>query len=355
MQHERFEIPVFDGHNDLPWTARTERGYSVEGLDGSEPTPLHTDIPKLRDGGVAGQFWSVWVDSKIEGAAAVRSTLEQIDFVHRMAARYPETFELATTAETARRAIEAGRIASMIGVEGGGQIDNSLAVLREYARLGARYMTLTWTSTSDWADSATDEARHGGLTEFGREVVAEMNRIGVLVDLAHVSVATADAALDTSTRPTLVSHSSAAALNPHPRNMPDRIIRRVADGGGVYMVTFVPSFLTAERREWVDGGETGPKPPVTVADAADHVEHVRNVAGIDGVGLGGDYDGTDDMPEGLDDVSGYPVLFAELARRGWTEPELRKLGTENVLRVVAASDDDYLGFTGAGSSRPVEA
>lgn len=340
-------IPVIDGHNDFPWTARSTRGYSVEGMDTDELT-LHTDIPALRAGAVAGQFWSVWVDTAIAGADSVQATLEQIDFVHRMAARYPDTFALAATAAEVRSAMAAGRIASLIGVEGGSQINGSLAVLRNYARLGARYLTLTWTSSSDWADSATDEPRNNGLTDFGRDVVREMNRIGMLVDLAHVSVKTMHDALDTSSKPMINSHSGASALNDHPRNVPDEVIGRVAAGGGVHMVTFVPSFMSRARRDWVNAGETGPRPPVTVAEVADHVDHVREVAGIDGVGLGGDFDGTDSMPESLDTVAGYPNLFAELTRRGWNEPELHKLGSGNILRVLETADDDYRAFIGTG-------
>ncbi|QTX05910.1 dipeptidase [Agromyces archimandritae] len=342
-------IPVFDGHNDLPWTARTERGYSVEGIDDTRLT-VHTDIPKLRAGGVAAQFWSAYVHTDLSGPGVVTATLEQIDFIHRMAARYPEAFRIAATADAARAAIADGRIASMIGVEGGHQIDDSLAVLRSYARLGARYLTLTWNAHTSWADTAALPPEHGGLTGFGREVVAEMNRIGMLVDLAHVSTDTARDALDASTLPVIVSHSGAAALNPHPRNQPDDVIARVAAGGGVYMVAFVPSFLTVERYEWVLAGEDGPAPVVTIADVADHVDHVREVAGIDAVGLGADYDGTDAMPEGLGSVADYPALFDELRRRGWSDAELVKLGSGNVLRVIDASDGAYRAFLAEGAA-----
>lgn len=342
-------IPVIDGHNDFPWTARTTRGYSTEGMEDDKLT-LHTDIPALKKGGVAGQFWSVWVDTAIEGADSVQATFEQIDFVHRMAARYPDTFRLACTADEVRQSMQEGRIASLIGVEGGSQINGSLAVLRSYALLGARYMTLTWTSSSSWADSATDEPLNNGLTEFGREVVSEMNRIGMLVDLAHVSVKTMHDALDASRRPMINSHSGAHAINPHPRNVPDDVIRRVAEAGGVHMVTFVPSFMSQERRAWVQAGQKGPRPPVDVRAVADHVDHVRSIAGIDGVGLGGDFDGTDSMPSGLDTVAGYPNLFAELSRRGWSERELRKLASENILRVLAGADDDYRSFMRAGTN-----
>lgn len=342
-------IPVIDGHNDFPWTARTTRGYSTEGMDDDSLT-LHTDIPALRKGGVAGQFWSVWVDTSIGGADSVQATLEQIDFVHRMAARYPETFRLACTADEVHQSMSDGLIASLIGVEGGSQINESLGVLRSYARLGARYMTLTWTASSSWADSATDVALNNGLTGFGRDVIAEMNRIGMLVDLAHTSPKTMHDALDASTRPMINSHAGAYAINPHLRNVPDDLIRGVAEAGGVHMVTFVPSFMSPKRRLWVESGETGPRPPVDVRAVADHVEHVRSIAGIDGVGLGGDFDGTDSMPDGLDTVAGYPNLFSELSHRGWSENELRKLASENILRVLADADNDYRSFMRAGTN-----
>lgn len=343
-------IRIIDGHNDLAWTARTEREYTVEGLDGGphagDWTRMQTDIPTLRAGGVAAQFWSAYVDSQIEGPAVVTATLEQIDFVQRMIARYPDTFRAAYTASQARGAMDAGLIASLIGVEGGHQIDGSLAVLRSYARLGARYLTLTWSHSNDWADSSTGAMVHGGLAPFGREVVAEMNRIGMLVDLSHVSAQTAHDALDVSTYPVIASHSGAAAINPHPRNLSDELLGRIADGGGVVMVTFVPSFVTRERHIWVKGGENGTPPAVTVAHVADHVEHVRRVAGIEAVGIGGDFDGSATMPEGLEDVSGYPALIDELRSRGWSERELELLGSENALRVLEASDPAYRAFLG---------
>ncbi|MDN3482416.1 dipeptidase [Arthrobacter sp. APC 3897] len=341
-------IPVIDGHNDFPWTSRTMRGYSVEGME-DDRLSLQTDIPALRQGGVAGQFWSVWVHSAIDGAESVQATLEQIDFVHRMAARYPETFRLASTADEVRRSMKDGRIASLIGVEGGSQINGSLAVLRSYARLGARYMTLTWTSSSNWADSATDNPVNNGLTGFGRDVIAEINRIGMLVDLAHTSVKTMHDALDASAMPLINSHAGAYAVNPHPRNVPDDVIRRVAAAGGVHMVTFVPSFMSAERSAWSLAGKEGPMPPVDVRTVADHVDHVRSVAGIDGVGLGGDFDGSDAMPDGLDTVAGYPNLFAELSSRGWTNEDLNKLAHENVLRVLESADENYRSFLQAGA------
>ncbi len=347
-------IPVIDGHNDLAWARRLRHGYVTAGWDGSLPD-LHTDLPRLRAGGVGGQFWSVWVDPVLSGAEQVTATLEQIDFVHRLVDAYPAELRFARTAADARAAIAEGRIASLIGVEGGAQLDGSLAVLRQYARLGARYLTLTWSQTIDWADSATDEPRHGGLTDFGREVVREMNRIGVLVDLAHVSPDTMRDALAVSTRPVMVSHSAARALCDHPRNVPDDVLAAIGAGGGVVMVAFVPAFLSPARRDWVLDGEQGDPPPVGIAELADHIEHVRDVAGVHAVGLGADYDGTDDMPSGLEDVSRYPELLAELGRRGWSEPELAALAHDNVLRVLEASDPDHLAFLDGTAPAPRDA
>lgn len=349
MINSRPVFPVIDGHNDLAWACRVLRGYSTAGLDASAPE-LHTDLPRLVAGGVAGQFWSVWVDPVLGGADQVVATLEQIDFVQRFVETYPQVLQLARTADEVRSSMRAGRIASLIGVEGGAQIAGSLATLRQYARLGARYMTLTWGRTIDWADSATDDSRHGGLTEFGREVVREMNRIGMLVDLAHVSPETMRDALDESSRPLMISHSSAWELCHHPRNVPDDVLASIGERDGIIMVAFVPSFLTEERRAWVVAGELGDRPAVGVSDVADHIDHIRDVAGVHAVGLGADYDGTDAMPEGLGDVSGYPTLFEELRRRGWSDTELVGLASENVLRVLAASDDDYRAFMTGGSS-----
>lgn len=348
---ETSSYPVIDGHNDLAWACRVTRGYATAGLDTGAPE-LHTDLPRLDAGGVSGQFWSVWVDPVLEGADQVVATLEQIDFVHRLIDAYPERLRFARTAEETRAAIAEGKIASLIGVEGGAQLAGSLAVLRQYARLGARYLTLTWSRTTDWADSATDEAAHDGLTGFGREVVREMNRIGVLVDLAHVSPATMRDALDTTSRPVIVSHSCAKELCRHDRNVPDDVLARIGAAGGVVMVAFVPSFLDEDRRRWVREGEVGEAPHVGVARVADHVEHVRRVAGVHAVGLGADYDGTDAMPIGLADVSGYPALFAELASRGWSDAELRGLACDNVLRVLEASDADHLAFLAGEASAP---
>lgn len=348
------KIPVVDGHNDLAWARREHHRYTVAGLDASCPD-LHTDLPRLAAGGVGGQFWSVWVDPVLQGAEQVTATLEQIDFVHRLVQAYPEQLRFARTADDVRAAMTDGRIASLIGVEGGDQFNGSLAVLRQFARLGARYVTLTWSRTTDWADSATDEARHGGLTDFGREVVREMNRIGVVVDLAHVAPSTMRDALAVSERPVMVSHSCALALCDHPRNVPDDVLAAIGAGGGVVMVAFVPSFLSPARAEWVRGGEQGEAPPVGIADVADHIEHVRDIAGGHAVGLGADYDGTDSMPAGLGDVSHYQDLLDELRTRGWSEQELRALAHENVLRVLEASDPDHLAFLDGSAPPPRDA
>lgn len=347
-------IGVIDGHNDLAWACREKRGYRVDGLDGTDGpvAGLHTDLARLRAGQVQGQFWSVWVDPVLDGAEQVTATLEQIDFVHRLVAAHPDRLELAGTAEEARRAAARGRIASLIGVEGGAQIGGSLAVLRQYARLGARYMTLTWSRTTDWADSATDLPRHAGLTAFGRDVVAEMNRIGMLVDLAHVAPSTMRDALAVATRPVMVSHSATAALCDHPRNVPDDVLARIGSTGGVVMVALVPSFVSQARHDWVEAGEIGEPPAVGIADVADQMDHVREVAGIDAVGIGADYDGTGSMPEGLEDVSHYPDLFAVLSRRGWSETDLAATAHGNVLRVLEASDPDYRAFLAGTAGQP---
>jgi len=329
--------PVIDGHNDLAWASREDADapYSVEGLGGDAPHGrFHTDIPRLRAGGVGAQFWSVYVPVELAGADAVTATLEQIDFVQRLVARYPDDLVLARTGEDVRRAWAGGRIASLIGAEGGHSIDGSLAVLREFARLGVRYLTLTHSTNTPWADSATDEPEHGGLTEFGREVVREMNRIGMLVDLSHVSADTMRDALDTTSAPVIFSHSSCRAECAHPRNVPDDILRRLPDNGGVVMISFPPMFLSDEYAAWYAAGGVGPTPVVTIDDAVRHIEHARDVAGIAHIGLGGDYDGFEDFPEGMADVTAYPRLLTRLAERGWSATDLARLTGGNILRVL---------------------
>ncbi len=341
-------IPVFDGHNDLPWESRDNRHYSVEGIDQELPQTLHTDIPKLRRGGYLAQYWSAHVHSDYAGGDAVIATLEQIDFVHRMCARYPETFKLATTADDVRAAQDEGRIASLIGIEGGHQIANNMAVLREYARLGVRYMTLTWNNTNEFADAAVGEHKWHGLNDRGREIVAEMNHIGMIVDLSHVSADTMRDALAASKLPVMFSHSSCFSVNPHPRNVPEDVQRMLADNDGVQMITAVPGFVSAAVHEWVAAGEQGPRPAVSVKDVADHVEAARDVMGVDHVGVGGDYDGTGAMPTGMEDVGKYQNLFEELRSRGWSEDDLNKLGWRNALRVLEANDGAYKAFMAAG-------
>ncbi|GGB39141.1 membrane dipeptidase [Sphingomonas metalli] len=362
--------PVIDGHNDLAWEIRDHHDAAVESLDLSAgtdrlPYPLQTDLARLRRGHVGGQFWSVWVPADVEGPRAVEMTLEQIDIVRRLVARYPRDLVLADSAAAVRRALREGRIASLIGVEGGHQIDGRLAVLRQYRALGAAYMTLTHGRSLDWADSSTDAARAQGLTAFGRQVVAEMNRIGMLVDVSHVSDATAAAAIAASRAPVIASHSGARAVADVPRNLPDDLLRAIGARGGVVMVNLYPAFLSRTWRDWdmartaaakatgVPANLYGPKAPlplatwdrahpmprVGVAEVADMVEHVARVAGRDHVGLGGDYDGIGGTaPEGMAGVDGYPRLFAELVRRGWREADLAKLAQGNVLRAMEAAE-----------------
>jgi membrane dipeptidase len=356
--------PVIDGHNDLPYAVRDLVDYDLDRYDLSQRQSLtHTDIPRLIEGGVGGQFWSVWVPSTWAGERAVTATLEQIDFVHRMVARYPDRLQLATTVADIDDAWAHGRIASLMGAEGGHSIDSSLGVLRSMFALGVRYMTLTHNDNVPWADSATDVEVLGGLNDFGRDVVREMNRIGMLVDISHVSPGTMRDALHVSTTPVIFSHSSARAVCDHVRNVPDDVLRRLAGNGGVCMVTFVPQFVSEDCREWdaqvlagmVERGQNPRdwdlhmaevaryaqdhiRPEATAAQVADHVEHVRAVAGIAHVGLGGDYDGCDRLPIGLRDVTGYPALLAELADRGWSAEDLAALTSGNIRRVLNDSD-----------------
>ena len=331
--------PVVDGHNDLLWLAREKTGYDFERLDLTDSEACqaigsHTDLPRLRAGGVGAQFWSVFVPATLTGDAAVTATLEQVDAGHAMIRRYADQLALATTVEDVERAWQQGRIASLMGAEGGHQINESLGTLRMLHRLGVRYLTLTHNDNVPWADSATDEPALGGLSDFGREVVAEMNRIGMLVDLSHVSADVMRQALDVTTVPVIFSHSSARAVCDHPRNVPDDVLARLADNGGVCMVTFVPQFVNQAVRDWDAAGQPLSPPPATLDDVVAHVEHVREVAGVDHVGLGGDYDGTDWLPEGLEDVTGYPRLLAALADRGWSDSDLAGLTCRNVLRAM---------------------
>jgi membrane dipeptidase len=340
--------PVIDGHNDWGWECLIRRGHSVEGLE--RGLASDTDIERLRAGGVGGQFWSVYVEDTGSGADAVQGTLEQIDWVYRLAARYPDDFRIATSAADVESARDSGRIAALLGAEGAHSINDSPGVLRMLVRLGVRYLTLTHVRNSSWADSATDDPVHDGLSPRGVEYIAEMNRLGLLVDLSHVSPATMHDALDAASAPVVFSHSSCRALTDHPRNVPDDVLARLAGNGGVLMVTFVPQFLSAEYDAWFLGDRTGPAPVVTVADVADHVEHARRVAGVEHIGLGGDFDGTDEFPVGLEGVDGYPALLEELARRGWTASELAALAGGNILRVLRQTD---AAFAAGGATRPV--
>jgi membrane dipeptidase len=330
---------VIDGHNDWAWECRQNRGYSVEGLE--RGLESDTDIERLRAGGVGAQFWSVWVEDTADGALAVQQTLEQVDWVYRLVARYPEDFAVATSASDVVEIGASNRIASLLGAEGAHSLNDSPAVLRMLARLGVRYLTLTHTSNSAWADSATDTPAHHGLTVRGVEYIAELNRLGVLADLSHVSPETMHATLDVSTAPVIFSHSSCRALSDHPRNVPDDVLVRLAGNGGVLMVTFVPQFLSASFAEWFASDQTGEMPVVTIGDVADHVEHAVSVAGIDHVGLGGDFDGTTHFPAGLDGVDGYPALFEELASRGWGSADIEAVAGGNILRVLAETDEAF--------------
>ena len=367
-------FPVIDGHNDLPWEIRERFAGDPSQVNLAERVPVtQTDLPRLAAGGVGGQFWSVYVPASLAGDAAVTAVLEQIDIVHRMIRRYPGRLELATSAGDVERILATGKVASLLGAEGGHSIASSLGVLRALRALGVRYMTLTHNANAGWADSATDGPGAGGLTDFGRQVVREMQRIGMLADLSHVSVATMHDALDVAEAPVIFSHSSARALCDHPRNVPDEVLRRLAANGGVCMVTFVPFFVSPECARWQAGllaeverrgldqrniadwdamqpeWETAhPLPEATTAQVADHIEHVRSVAGIDHIGVGGDFDGGVTGPAGLEDVSGYPALFAELLDRGWTDKECAALASGNILRVLRDAD----AVAGAGEPAP---
>jgi membrane dipeptidase len=377
-------MPVIDGHNDLPMQLRARAGYDVGGLRDGRPD-FHTDIPRLRAGGVGAQFWSVYVPSDLPEPAAVVATMEQIDAVYRMAAAYPGDLVMAYTAEDVERAVAGGRIASLLGVEGGHSLATSLGVLRSFARLGVRYVTLTHNNNTSWADSAAEEPAVGGLNEAGRAIVREMQRIGVLVDLSHAAPVTMRAALDTAFAPVIFSHSSTRTVTDHRRNVPDDVLARLRDNGGVVQVTFVPLFVSDEVIAWTRAADAEwhrlglpaadetwpraphpgedplavvaslpppapaqdrfapwlaahPRPVATLAQVADHVEHARAVAGVDHIGLGGDFDGTAQVPAGLEDVSGYPRLLEELAGRGWSEADLEKLTGRNMLRVLRETE-----------------
>ncbi len=340
--------PLIDGHNDLPWAIRENRvaPHDVEAYDLRKRTPGHTDFDRLSTGMLGGQFWSVYIpgDTSIKRIGYAKAQLEQIDIAKRVIAKYPDRLEAVTSAEGFRTAFAAGRIGSAMGMEGGHAIENSLGALRAFHLLGARYMTLTHNVTLDWADAAADEARHGGLTPFGREVVREMNRLGMLVDISHTSPGTMSDALDVTEAPVIFSHSNAFALTNHVRNVPDSILRRLPANGGVVMVTFVPGFTSQEVADWnripaASRPAGRPTPRATLAQVADHIEHIKRVAGADHVGIGGDFDGIEDVVQGLEDVSTYPALFAELVRRGWSDEDLRKLAGENVLRAFARAGE----------------
>ena len=358
--------PLIDGHNDLPWALRQQHGADPHGVDLTTnlaaSTALHTDIPRLRAGGVGGQFWSVYVPASLTPVEAAKATFEQIDTVKRLVAAHPDVFELATTADDIERIHGAGRIASLIGMEGGYSIADSLGLLREFHDAGARYMTLTHSATTSWADSATDAPKWGGLNPFGEEVVREMNRLGMMVDLSHVSEETMLDAIRVSEAPVIFSHSSARAVTAHPRNVPDSVLRLLPEDGGVVMVTFVPGFINETVRAWgaarsaedarlkslnpgdPDAVTTGmqawiaanPAPRAGIADVVAHIQHVRDVAGIDHVGLGGDFDGVGSLPDGVDGVDAYPRILAALMAEGWSEADIRKLAGENVLRLMRA-------------------
>jgi membrane dipeptidase len=380
------QTPLIDGHNDLPWEIRVRFQGRLSQVDlskdtahlayaagevapGIEATPLMTDIPRLRAGDVGGQFWSVWVPADFTGPKAVEMTIEQIDLVKRMAAAYPAAFEMAYTAADVERIHRAGKIACLIGIEGGHQIDADLAVLRQMYALGARYMTLTHTLDTPWADSATDNPAHHGLTAFGKAVVGEMNRLGMLVDLSHVSPDTMRAALAVTQAPVIFSHSGARALDDHPRDVPDDVLALVARNRGVVMVNFNPGYVTQARAAWdadraaerardnappyaglyigqpdraaaamAAWEKAHPAPPVTVADVADHIDHIREVAGVDAIGLGSDFDGISSTPQGLDGVDKFPAVLVELARRGWSDEDIAKVAGGNVLRVMAQAE-----------------
>ncbi|HTD72237.1 MAG TPA: dipeptidase [Steroidobacteraceae bacterium] len=384
--------PLIDGHNDLPWEIRERYKSDVAAINlaadtsrlSAEPgqAGLMTDIPRLRAGHVGAQFWSVWIPVSTQGFEAVQMTLEQMDLVKRMTDRYPADFAMAYTAADIRRIHKSRKIASLIGIEGGHQINGSLAVLREMYDAGARYMTLTHTMNTPWADSATDTPAHNGLTPFGVEIVKEMNRLGMLVDLSHVSADTMKAALAASQAPVIFSHSSARALDDHPRNVSDDVLRAVAANGGVVMANFAPGYVSPARNQWeadraaertrynsppyaglyigqperakaalAEWDEQHPRPVTTLAQVADHIEHIRQVAGVDHVGLGSDFDGIPDAPVGLEGVDRYPALLQELMRRGWSDADIAKLAGENLLRAMTTAEEVSTRLRGVAKAR----
>jgi membrane dipeptidase len=373
------ETPLVDGHNDLAWTIREDsvsRG-DVDAYDLRKATRGHTDLARLRRGQVAAQFWSVYVPGEYRDSGFARVQLEQIDIARRVIAKYPDQLAPALTAADIEREFARGRIASLLGAEGGHVLENSLGTLRSYYDLGVRYLTLTHNVTLDWADAALDSARNNGLSPFGREVVREMNRLGMLVDLSHVSPAVMSQALDVSEAPVIFSHSSARALVDHPRNVPDSILARLRANGGIVMVTFVPPFVSAEAALWdaarrererelagalsdpaertaglAEWERQHPPPPATLQQVADHIEHVRRVGGPDHVGIGSDFDGITQVPRGLEDVSRFPELFAELIRRGWSDEDLRKLAGQNLLRVLRAAEATAARLRGSRPAPP---
>jgi membrane dipeptidase len=364
--------PVWDGHNDVPEQLRDRTGNLLAEFDfrdthalvSESSGPMQTDLARLRRGHVGAQFWSVYVDYALPEPEAVRQTIEQIDTIKRLVARYPGELQLATSAADVERAWKAGKIASLIGMEGGGSIGGSLAVLRQMYALGARYMTLAHYKTTAWADSSNDVARHDGLTDFGKDVVREMQRLGMLVDLSHTSEATMMDALDVARAPVVFTHSNARAIDGHPRNVPDAVLDRLEANGGIVMVTAVSGFVSEDFRQWnaarlgeearLKSLHTGypervepaldawiaahPAPRVTVANVADHVDYIAKRIGVDHVGVGGDFDGTSDVPEGFGDVAAYPALFAELARRGYSQADLEKIASRNMMRVMKAAE-----------------
>ncbi len=362
-------VPLFDGHNDVPWQYRNRVGYKFSELDFYDTTHLtptmHTDINRLREGRVGAQWWSVYVSAQIPEDEAVKRTLEQIDFVHRLTEKYPDHFEMALTADDVERIFADGKIASLMGMEGGHSIANSMAVLRMMYELGVRYMTITHNRTLDWADAAGDDPQHDGLTEFGEEIIREMNRLGMLVDLSHTTPATMKDAIRVSEAPVMFSHSNARTLAGHPRNVPDDVLHLTKENNGIVMVTFVETFTSEERRQhfaeraayqrkkqYLHPGEPdsvsahmerwdaeNEAPKSTLEQVADHIDHIRYQIGVEHIGIGGDYDGIPSLPLGLEDVSTYPDLFAELLKRGYTEDELKKIAGLNMLRVFRDAEE----------------